>query len=150
MKEPLRILFMIFILGILGKNRLVACSSGLMLSLIAGNLIKFSSNYQRIFLDIGIIFLMAATLLPFASGEITTERIYKTVFTVDGFIALLIGIFATILGSKGVSLLQDKPEVMVGLVFGSILGASFFKGIPVGPLVAAGLAALLLQFAGRL
>jgi len=34
---------------------------------------------------------------------------------------------------------------MVGLIIGSILGVSFLGGIPTGPLVAAGFAALLFR-----
>jgi uncharacterized membrane protein (DUF441 family) len=47
--------------------------------------------------------------------------------------------------SLGLALLEARPEVMVGLVLGTIVGVAVLGGIPVGPLAAAGLAAVLLD-----
>ena len=40
-------------------------------------------------------------------------------------------------------MLKFDPQLIVGLVLGSILGIVFFRGIPVGPLMAAGITAIL-------
>lgn len=145
MKESVRVLFFILVLGLLAQNRLVACSSGLLLALEAGSFIRFTPGLQSLLLDAGIILMIISILIPFAAGGITVREIYATTFSMDGFIAMVVGVLAAVLGSRGVSFLKESPEVMVGLVFGSIIGASFFKGIPTGPLVAAGMAAVLVQ-----
>jgi uncharacterized membrane protein (DUF441 family) len=44
----------------------------------------------------------------------------------------------------GLNLLESRPQVILGLVIGSIIGIVFFKGIPVGPLMAGGVAAFFL------
>lgn len=139
------VLFLIFVLGLMGKNRLVACAAGLILSLSASGLIIVSSDWQNIFLDLGILFLIIGILIPFASGEVSVSLIYKIIFSFEGIVAIGVGICSAILGRKGVDLLAENPEIMIGLVFGSILGSSFFKGIPTGPLVAAGIAALFIS-----
>ena len=55
------------------------------------------------------------------------------------------GCLATYMNGDGLRMLQYQPEIMVGLVIGSILGIVLFKGIPVGPLMAAGLTAVFLK-----
>jgi uncharacterized membrane protein (DUF441 family) len=42
-------------------------------------------------------------------------------------------------------LLKVDPQLIVGLVIGSIFGILFMRGIPVGPLMAAGITAFLLR-----
>lgn len=145
MKESVRVLFLILVLGLLAQNRLVACSSGLLLALVAGSFIRFTPELQALLLDAGIIIMIISILIPFATGTITAKQIYMSMFSANGFIAVIVGILAAVLGSRGVWFLKESPEAMIGLVFGSILGASFFKGIPTGPLVAAGMAAVLVQ-----
>jgi uncharacterized membrane protein (DUF441 family) len=46
---------------------------------------------------------------------------------------------------KGVDLLQLEPRVAAGVVLGSLVSIAFFGGIPVGPVMAAGLTAVLLD-----
>ena len=59
-------------------------------------------------------------------------------------IALISGAVATTMNHQGLELLQRVPSLMIGLVLGSIVGVVFFGGVPVGPLMAGGIAALLL------
>ncbi|NPV42612.1 MAG: DUF441 domain-containing protein [Firmicutes bacterium] len=147
MKEPMRVLFFLFVLGLLSKNHLVACASGLILSLSVSKIVNISSNWQNVFFDAGLVFLIIGILLPLASGDISIEIIYRRIFSLEGLIATIVGICSAVLARKGVNLLKLSPEVMVGLIFGSILGTSFFNGVPTGPLVAAGIAALFIEIA---
>jgi len=48
------------------------------------------------------------------------------------------------LAGKGVPLMGEQPVLVTGLVIGTIIGVSFMGGIPVGPLIAAGILALLI------
>ena len=67
--------------------------------------------------------------------------------TWPGIIALTGGAIATYMNGKGLDLLKVDPQLIVGLVIGSIFGILFMRGIPVGPLMAAGITALFLKIA---
>jgi uncharacterized membrane protein (DUF441 family) len=60
-------------------------------------------------------------------------------------LALLGGSIATYMNAKGLEILKIDPQLIVGLVIGSIFGIIFMRGIPVGPLMAAGITALLMK-----
>jgi uncharacterized membrane protein (DUF441 family) len=115
--------------------------------LSVSKIVNISSNWQNVFFDAGLVFLIIGILLPLASGDISIEIIYRRIFSLEGLIATIVGICSAVLARKGVNLLKLSPEVMVGLIFGSILGTSFFNGVPTGPLVAAGIAALFIEIA---
>ena len=52
--------------------------------------------------------------------------------------ALIAGLLAAISGGLGVPLMQENPNVIPALIIGTMAGVFFFKGIAVGPLIAAG------------
>lgn len=79
------------------------------------------------------------------SNSVSASNIYQILFSPEGFIAFLVGIASAIMAKNGVFLMKKSPSVIVGLLFGSIISAAFFNGIPTGPLVAAGLVALILS-----
>jgi uncharacterized membrane protein (DUF441 family) len=60
-------------------------------------------------------------------------------------VALAGGAIATYMNGKGLDLLKIDPQLIVGLVIGSIFGILFLRGIPVGPLMAAGITAFLMK-----
>jgi uncharacterized membrane protein (DUF441 family) len=43
------------------------------------------------------------------------------------------------MNARGIEYLQAEPTTIVAMVIGSVLGATFLRGIPVGPLAAAGI-----------
>ena len=87
-------------------------------------------------------------MVPFALEKIGFKEIGRTFLSPVGIVAIAGGLLAAYLCGQGVILLQWKPEIMAGLVIGTLLGVAFLKGSPVGPLAAAGLTALLLHFFG--
>ncbi|MEG7498880.1 DUF441 family protein, partial [Enterobacter hormaechei] len=46
------------------------------------------------------------------------------------------------LGGRGVTLMSSQPSLVAGLLVGTVLGVALFRGVPVGPLIAAGLVSL--------
>ena len=58
------------------------------------------------------------------------------------------GIFVAYFGGRALEFLTSQPQVMVGLMVGTILGVAFFRGVPVGPLIAAGMVALVMGLLG--
>ena len=56
-----------------------------------------------------------------------------------GWLGIFCGILVAVLSSKGVGLINQSPEITVALVFGTILGVVFLKGIAAGPIIASGM-----------
>ena len=57
--------------------------------------------------------------------------------------AVLAGILVAWLAGRGVPLMSDQPVLVTGLLLGTIIGVAFLGGIPVGPLIAAGILSLI-------
>lgn len=144
------LIFMVFVLGILSKNRLIYISAGVLLVFSLLNLMPNSPSSQKVILDVGVILLVIGVMIPFSRGQILVLDLYKSIFTVSGCIAFIIGAASSVMARDGVDLMKNNPEVMIGLLFGSIIGTAFFGGIPVGPLVAAGLAAFIINLIHRI
>ncbi len=142
------LLIIIFTLGLAFNNNLVAASAGSLLVLKIIKLHSIMLLLERRAVDLGLLFLLVAVLVPFALDKVGVEDIWKTFQSVQGIAAVIGGVAAAYLCGQGLVLLQIKPEVVVGLVVGTIIGVSLLKGIPVGPLAAAGFTAIILNLLG--
>ena len=89
-------------------------------------------------LQLGIILLTAAVLVPIADGTVTISTMINSFKTQAGIIAVTAGLLAAMAGGAGVPLMQTNPNVIPALIVGTMAGVFFFKGIAVGPLIAAG------------
>lgn len=138
------ILLTLMALGVAARNSLIVTSAGVVLIMQVLRLNRFFPVLEKRGLEVGLIFLLMAVLVPFATGEVGWKEIRQSFTSVNGLAAIIGGIVAAVLSGYGVTLLQVKPEVIVGMVVGTILGVVLFKGIPVGPLAAAGFTAVLL------
>lgn len=138
------ILLLLMALGLTARNALIATSAGIVLIMQVMRLDRFFPLLEKRGLEAGLIFLLMAVLVPFATGEVGWIEIKHSFTSWNGLAAIVGGIVAAVLSGYGVTLLQVKPEVIVGMVVGTILGVVLFKGIPVGPLAAAGFTAILL------
>jgi uncharacterized membrane protein (DUF441 family) len=142
------ILIIILALGLVFNNNLVAASAG---SLLVLKVIKMNSILlllERRAVDVGLLFLLVAVLTPFALDKVKVEEIWKTFQSIQGITAVIGGVAAAYLCGRGMVLLQIQPEIVVGIVVGTIIGVSLLKGIPVGPLAAAGVTAIILNLLG--
>ncbi|MEW6624421.1 MAG: DUF441 domain-containing protein [Bacillota bacterium] len=140
------LMLFILILGILGRSNVVAASAAIMLLIHFTNLQRLLPIIERRGLEMGLLFLMLSVLVPFAAGRVPVKDILKCFISVPGIIAIFSGALATYMNGKGLSMLQHAPQLMIGLVIGGIIGIIFFGGIPVGPLMAGGIAAILMHF----
>lgn len=138
------ILLTLMALGVVARNALIVTAAGVVLIMQVLQLNRFFPALERRGLDAGLILLLMAVLVPFATGEVGWTEIKRSFTSVSGLAAILGGMIAAVLSGYGVTLLQVKPEVIVGMVVGTVLGVVLFKGIPVGPLAAAGFTAVLL------
>ena len=140
------LMLLILVLGIVGRSNIVASAAAIMLLIHFTNLQKLFPIIERRGLEIGLLFLMLAVLVPFASGRVPVKEILKCFVSVPGMIAIFSGAMATYMNGKGLDMLQHAPQLMIGLVIRGIIGIVFFGGIPVGPLMAGGIAAVLMHF----
>ncbi len=142
------LLLVVLILGLLFNNNLIAASAGSLLVLKLVKMRLILSLLERRAIDIGLLFLLVAVLAPFAVDKVGVKDIWRTFQSIQGIIAIAGGIAAAYLCGQGLVLLQLKPEIVVGLVIGTVAGVSLLKGIPVGPLAAAGVTAILFNLLG--
>lgn len=96
-------------------------------------------------IDWGITIITVAVLVPVATGEIGFQELIGPLKSVNGVIALLSGVLVALLAKAGVAQLTEDPAMMAAIVFGTILGLSFFNGVAVGPMIGAGIAWLAIK-----
>lgn len=137
---PELVLLVILVLGLAGRSGVLVGAAALLLLLHALRLTRLVGVIEGRALELGLVFLMVSVLSPFARGEVGARQLVQTIVSVPGALAVLAAVLATRLNLGGLELLEREPSLMVGIVVGSILGVVFAKGIPVGPLMAAGLA----------
>ncbi len=140
------LMLIILLLGIIGRSNVVAAAAAIMLLIHFTNLQRLFPIIERRGLEMGLLFLMMSVLVPFAAGRVPIKEIIKSFLSVPGIIAIFSGALATFMNGKGLDMLQHAPQMMIGLVIGGIIGIVFFGGIPVGPLMAGGIAAVLIHF----
>ncbi len=135
----------LIIIGLLGRSHIITTAACVLLIIKLISLERFLPSIERRGLELGLLFLTMGVLVPFASEKISIKDVTSMFTTWPGILALLGGAIATYMNGKGLELLKIDPQMIVGLVIGSIFGIIFLKGIPVGPLMAAGITAFLLK-----
>lgn len=143
--NPDLLLVLLIVIGLIGRSPIIATAASLLLILKMTHLERYFPSVERRGLEIGLLFLTIAVLVPFATGRITYKDILSVFTTPPGLFALIGGAVATYMNGKGLDLLKVDPQLLVGLVIGSIIGIVFMRGVPVGPLMAAGITAFLLK-----
>lgn len=136
----------LILIGLLGKSHIVATAACILLIVKLTRAYSLFPLLDRRGLELGLLFLMISVLVPFATEKVSARDIWGSFTTVPGILAILGGALATYMNGQGLNLLKLDPELMAGLVVGGIIGIVFFRGQPVGPLMAAGLTAFFLKF----
>lgn len=95
-------------------------------------------------LTAGIIILTAAMMVPLANGALSWQELLKSFTHWKVLLAVVVGIFVSWLGYRGVRVMSAEPTIINGLIIGTLIGVAFFRGIPVGPLIAAGMLSLMI------
>ncbi|SQI37060.1 Protein of uncharacterised function (DUF441) [Leminorella richardii] len=130
-------------LGILSHNNTVTIA---ILTLLILRLTPLEAAFpwvQKYGLTIGITILTIAVMTPLANGKMTPAMLAQVFINWKSLVAILIGILVAWLGGRGVTLMTNQPSIVAGLLVGTIIGVAFFRGIPVGPLIAAGVVSLI-------
>lgn len=139
------LLVALLLVGIIARSNLIATAACVLLIIKFSNLNFIFHVLEKRGLEIGLLFLLLAILVPVAKGQVTEKELLTTFTSLPGVLAILGGALATHLNGQGLQLLQIDPELIFGILIGSVFGIVFLGGIPVGPLMAAGLTALFLE-----
>ncbi|CBW29418.1 DUF441 domain-containing protein [Haemophilus influenzae] len=137
------LLVILLILGVLSNNSAITISAAVLLIMQQTFLSSHIPLLEKYGVKIGIIILTIGVLSPLVSGKIQLPDL-------SGFLSwkmalsIAVGILVAWLAGKGVPLMGEQPILVTGLLIGTIIGVAFLGGIPVGPLIAAGILALLL------
>ncbi len=140
---PYLLLLFIGVLGMVGHNMAVVYAVAILLIIKITPLARLFPFIESQGVNIGIIILTVGVIAPLASGDMTLRTLLRTLADWKSVSAIVIGIFVSWLGGRGVSFLSAQPGIVGGLLVGTIIGVAFFKGVPVGPLIAAGLVSLM-------
>lgn len=142
---PDLILIVFILVGVLGRVSIVSVAASILLVFRMLRLERFYPLIERRSLELGLLFLMVSILVPLAAGKVGPRAMLGTIFSIAGVATVIGGILATMLNAKGLALLQTYPSLLLSVLLGTVIGIVFFKGMPVGPLMATAIAALCLS-----
>ncbi|RRN01021.1 DUF441 domain-containing protein [Bibersteinia trehalosi] len=137
------LLVVLIILGLISQNSAVTISAAVLLIMQQTLLSKFIPFVDQYGLKIGIIILTIGVLSPLVSGRITLPELSQ-LLNWKMALSIIAGVLVAWLGGRGVNLMGSQPVLVTGLLIGTVIGVAFLKGVPVGPLIAAGILSLVL------
>ncbi len=140
----LMVLLVLLACGIFSHNTAVTIAAGILIVFKMTPLEQFFPYLQQHGLNIGIIILTIGVLTPIASGKIPGESILKSFLSLKSLLAIGIGLLVAWLGGRGVKLMSNQPDVVAGLLIGTVAGVAVLRGVPVCPLIAAGLLSIII------
>ncbi|OFO31959.1 hypothetical protein HMPREF3050_06450 [Neisseria sp. HMSC065D04] len=134
---PMFLVTLIF-LGVVSNNNSITISAAILLLMQQTALSQYIPFMEKHGLHFGIILLTIGVLSPLVSGKVQIPQLSEFV-NFKMIAAVLIGILVAWLAGRGVPLMSEQPVLVTGLLIGTVIGVAFMGGIPVGPLIAAGL-----------
>ncbi len=137
------LLLVLIALGVISHNNAVTISACVLLIMQQTALAAYLPWVAKHGLNIGIIILTIGVLSPLVAGIIKLPELKTLLLDWRLLAAVFAGILVAWLGGRGVSLMAAQPTIVTGLLIGTVIGVSAFRGVPVGPLIAAGLLSLI-------
>ncbi|WP_213524906.1 DUF441 domain-containing protein [Paenibacillus sp. J31TS4] len=138
------ILLLLAALGLFSSNVTVTVAMLVLLLLRVTRMDQVFPWIEKYGLTIGIVVLTIGVMSPIASGKLGIDEIMRSFLHWKSLLAIAIGMLVAYLGGRGVTLMGSQPTIVAGLLIGTVLGVALFRGVPVGPLIAAGLLSLLI------
>lgn len=138
------LLLLMAALGIFSGNATITIAMIVLLLLRVLHLDQTFPWLEKYGLTIGIIILTIGVMTPVASGKISLQTLGESFLNWKSLLAIGVGVLVAWLGGRGAALMGNQPTVVAGLLIGTVLGVAFFRGVPVGPLIAAGILSLLI------
>nr|WP_101121198.1 DUF441 domain-containing protein [Neisseria meningitidis] len=128
----------LILLGVVSNNNSITISATILLLMQQTALVQFVPLVEKHGLNLGIILLTIGVLSPLVSGKAQVPSVAEFL-NFKMISAVFIGIFVAWLAGRGVPLMGQQPVLITGLLIGTVIGVAFMGGIPVGPLIAAGI-----------
>ncbi|MDU7477748.1 MAG: DUF441 domain-containing protein [Paenibacillus macerans] len=138
------LLLLLAALGIFSSNMPITVAMIVLLLLRVLHLNSMFPWLDKYGLTIGIIILTIGVMSPVASGKISIQTLWASFLNWKSLLAIGVGMLVAWLGGRGAALMGSQPTVVAGLLIGTVLGVAFFRGVPVGPLIAAGILSLVI------
>lgn len=135
----------LLLIGLAARSNLISTCACFLLILQFSKMDFLFPYLETHGLELGLLFLLLSILIPLATDRVSNRELLYNVTSLPGILAIISGALATHLNSEGLKLMQIDPSIIFGLIVGSVIGIIFFNGQPVGPLMAAGVAALFLE-----
>lgn len=131
-------------LGIISSNSAITIAMIVLLLLRVTGFTQAFPWLEKNGLNIGVIILTIGVMTPLASGKLTLEALGQSFLSWKSLLAIGVGMLVAYLGGRGATLMGANPTVVAGLLIGTVLGVALFRGVPVGPLIAAGILSLMI------
>lgn len=141
---PSFMLILLALLGVVSRNNSITIAAVVLLLIRVVNLHQVFPWIEQNGLSLGIIILTIGILSPLASGSISFKELYQSFLHWKSIAAISVGVLVAYLGGRGVDLMSGNPAIVTSIMVGTIIGVAFLKGVPVGPLIAAGILSLLI------
>lgn len=142
------LLILLTLLGILSRNHTITIAAALLLIIQQTLPARALHIIDRWGIAVGIILLTIGVLSPLASGRIKITGLQQFA-SWQMLAAIAVGILVAWLGGRGVTLMRSTPATVPGLIIGTIIGVALLRGVPVGPLIAAGILSLAIGTGGQ-
>ena len=142
--NPIALFLVVLIfLGVVGNNGTITVAATVLLLIQQTFLARYLAYLDKYALQWGITLLTIGVLSPLVSGKTKLPSSFPAFFSLKRASAIVVGIFVAWIAGRGVPFMSMQPTLVTGLLIGTIIGVSFFGGIPVGPLIAAGILSFL-------
>ena len=142
--NPIALFLVVLIfLGVVGNNGTITVAATVLLLIQQTFLVRYLAYLDKYALQWGITLLTIGVLSPLVSGKTKLPSSFAAFFSLKMAVAIVVGIFVAWIAGRGVPFMSMQPTLVTGLLIGTIIGVSFFGGIPVGPLIAAGILSFL-------
>ncbi|HJV47516.1 MAG TPA: DUF441 family protein [Bacillota bacterium] len=142
------VIFLILIAGAFAllKDYVLATATILVLGVYLLQIQTVTTAFQKYSLNIGLFFLMIFLLFPMTNEKLNLVELSKQLFTPIGAFSLLAGFIVSYIGGKGLGVLPTQPVIMFAVIIGTLVAVLFFKGLPAGLIIAAGVVAVCKYF----
>lgn len=133
---------MLAILSYFAQNTTFTIAMLILLVIKLTPLSQFFEYIEKQGLQVAITLLSIAVISPLISGSIPISSFLTCFTSCQSIISIFIGVLVSWLGSRGVNFISVEPTITGALLIGTAIGVAFFNGVPVGPLIAAGIVSL--------
>jgi uncharacterized membrane protein (DUF441 family) len=134
------LIFILVVLSFITKNKNLGISAAIIFVVSLTNSENIINFIEKYFLDLGMIFLMMWMLIPLLKIGSSSTSSLKSLLSLNGAVSFIMGAIVVVLAAKGVDFTKGNADVLSGVVLGSVVGVSLLGGVPVGPLIASGIA----------